>query len=160
MAVAKLPHGCCEGARFVTHTCGDPRFDASVTGDARKQLGRRGEEIAARHLEAAGWRIVDRNYRSREGELDLIAARGSTLAFCEVKTLVERDGPSRGPTNPVECVGPSKRAQVRRMARVWLAARAVEGKPAPAATLRLDVIGVVLAPDGRLVQLEHLEGAM
>ena len=42
------------------------------------------------HLERAGWRIVARNYRVREGEIDLIATRGSTLAFCEVKTLVQR----------------------------------------------------------------------
>jgi putative endonuclease len=131
-----------------------------VTTDARKQLGRRGEQIAARHLEAAGWHIVDRNYRVREGEIDLVAARGSTLAFCEVKTLVARDGPTRGPANPVEAVGPGKRAQIRRMARVWLAARAGEGKPARAATLRLDVIGVVVSPDGRVLKLEHLEGAM
>ena len=62
--------------------------------DKRRALGRRGEEIAARHLERLGWRIVERNYRSREGELDLIAARGGTLAFCEVKTLVCAQGPA------------------------------------------------------------------
>ena len=86
--------------------------------DRRRELGRRGEEIAARHLERLGWRIVERNYRSREGELDLIAARGGTLAFCEVKTLVARGAGRAGPVDPIEAVGALKQLQVRRMARV------------------------------------------
>jgi putative endonuclease len=111
--------------------------------------------VAARHLEDAGWRIVERNYRMREGEIDLIAARGDVLAFCEVKTLVDRGTPARGPANPVESVGYRKQVKVRRMARAWLASHAGNG----ARDLRLDVIGVVLSPAGELLRLEHLEGA-
>ena len=126
-----------------------------MSPDRRQTLGHRGEEIAARHLERAGWRIVERNYRVREGEIDVIARRGDVLAFCEVKTLIGRGGPARGPANPVESVGYRKQAKVRRMARTWLASHAGSG----AADLRLDVIGVVLSPAGELLCLEHIEGA-
>ena len=132
------------------------RLHGGVTTDRRKALGQRGEDIAAEHLERAGWRIVARNYRVREGEIDLIATRDGTLAFCEVKTLVHREQPSRGPGNPIESVGYKKQVRVRRMARQWLAAH--EGRLG-VSDLRLDVVGVMLSPGGELVRLEHLEGA-
>ena len=94
----------------------------AMAGDHRRALGRRGEDLAAIHLQRHGWRIVERNFRTREGEIDLIAARRGTLAFCEVKTLIARRAPpASGPANPVESVGPAKRTRVRRMARAWLA---------------------------------------
>jgi putative endonuclease len=131
-----------------------------MTPDRRQTLGRLGEELAASHLEQKGWRIVERNYRTREGELDLIAARAGTLAFCEVKTLVARSGaPASGPANPVECVGPAKRSKVRRMARAWLAQQRRGPPGRPHVELRLDVIGVTLGPDGTLLRLDHLENA-
>ena len=56
-----------------------------------------------------GWHIVERNFRTREGEIDLIAARNGTLAFCEVKTLMARRAPpASGPADPVESVGTGK----------------------------------------------------
>jgi putative endonuclease len=128
--------------------------------DRRQALGTRGEELAATHLERRGWRIVERNFRTRAGEIDLIAARGGTLAFCEVKTLVARRAPpASGPANPLECVGPAKRIRVRHMARAWLAERAGGERPERHGSLRLDVIGVTLAPDGTLLRLDHLESA-
>jgi putative endonuclease len=133
-------------------------IELMTADDRRKAMGRRGEDIAADHLERAGWRIVARNYRVREGEIDLIVTRGSTLAFCEVKTLVQRAQRLRGPANPIESVGHQKQIRVRRMARTWLAARA-DGDSLGVTDLRLDVIGVVLTPAGELVRLEHLEGA-
>ena len=120
---------------------------------------RSGEELAAAHLERHGWRVLERNFRTREGEIDLIAARRGALAFCEVKTLVaRRKPPARGPADPLECVGPAKRARVRRMARAWLAQSRPIG-PGPSGEVRLDVIGVLLAPDGTLLRLEHVESA-
>jgi putative endonuclease len=128
--------------------------------DQRQAFGRRGEELAATHLERRGWRIVERNFRTREGEIDLIVARGGTLAFCEVKTLVARRAPpASGPANPLECVGPAKRIRVRRMARAWLAEHARGDRPDRHGSPRLDVIGVLLAPDGTLLRLDHLESA-
>ena len=130
-----------------------------MANDARRELGRRGEDIAARHLEHSGWTIVTRNYRVREGEIDLIARRDATLAFCEVKTLVARGHSRSGPTNPIEAVGRQKQARVRKMARVWIAERRADGGLPRAAELRLDVIGVVLSPAGELMRLEHVEAA-
>jgi putative endonuclease len=130
-----------------------------MTND-RQALGRRGEVLAAAHLERHGWRIVERNHRTREGEIDLIATRRGTLAFCEVKTLVRRRAPpGRGPSDPLECVGPAKRSRVRRLARAWLAQSEVAGRIRRHGAIRLDVIAVLLAPDGTLLRLDHLESA-
>jgi putative endonuclease len=127
-----------------------------VSQDPRRGTGRRGEAVAAKAFERLGYTIVDRNFRTREGELDLIASRGGTLVFCEVNALVARPGgPSMGPASPLEAVGPAKRLQVRRMARTWLATRGGSG----ARDLRFDVIGVLLSPAGELLRLDHVEGA-
>jgi putative endonuclease len=141
--------------RFATPAHDRRLLHRGVSPDRRQTLGHRGEEIAARHLERAGWRIVERNYRVREGEIDLIARRGDVLAFCEVKTLVHRSHRTRGPANPIESVGHRKQLRVRHMARTWLTSHSGDG----ASDLRLDVIGVVLSPTGELLRLEHLEGA-
>jgi putative endonuclease len=131
-----------------------------MAGDRRQAFGRRGEQLAATHLERHGWRIVERNFRTREGEIDLIATRRGTLAFCEVKTLVARRAPpASGPVDPVESVGPAKRSRVRRMARAWLAQSRAGGRTQSHRCVRLDVIGVRLAPDGTLLRLDHLESA-
>jgi putative endonuclease len=124
--------------------------------DARRGTGKRGEAIAAALLERLGYTILDRNFRTREGELDLVAARGRTLVFCEVKALVARPGgPARGPASPLEAVGPLKRSQVRRLARAWLAARSRR----TAGELRFDVIGVTLTPNGAALRVDHVENA-
>jgi putative endonuclease len=127
-----------------------------VAQDPRRRTGRRGETVAAKLLQRGGYVLLERNFRTREGEIDLIAARDGTLVFCEVKTLVARaGGPSAGPSTPLEAVGPAKRVQVRRVARVWLA-----GRNGPSAReLRFDVIGVLLSPAGELLEVEHVEGA-
>jgi putative endonuclease len=127
-----------------------------MSSDPRRGRGRLGESLAAAQLERRGYTVVERNYRTRDGELDLIAERGGELVFCEVKTLVARPGgPAAGPATPLEAVGRAKRAQVRRVARVWLAAH--PGRRWRA--LRFDVIGVLLSPRGELLELQHVEGA-
>jgi putative endonuclease len=120
--------------------------------DLRHRLGIAGEEIALRHLERRGCELVARNHRTRFGEIDLIVRepRTSTLVFCEVKTR------RAGPGNPWDALGPAKREQVRRMALAYLTD--VEGRPR-AENLRFDAIGVVIDARGRLVRLDHLEGA-
>ncbi len=118
--------------------------------DARQELGKTGEDIAARHLERLGYDVLARNHRTRFGELDIVAAYGARLVFVEVKT--RRAGSGR----PWESLHERKCAQVRRMAAAYLSE--VTDRPF-AADLRFDAIGVVLAPDGALVELEHLEGA-
>ena len=112
--------------------------------------------MAAALFERLGYAIVERNYRTREGEIDLIAARGATIVFCEVKALVARYGaPSAGPATPLEAVGPAKQRQVRRIARSWIAAG---GRPGTR-NIRFDVVAITLSPSGSVVSLDHLEGA-
>ncbi len=99
-----------------------------------------------------GFRIVERNYRTRWGELDLVAFDGTVLAFCEVKT--RRLEPGR--EGIFDALHERKRARVRKMAGQWLCER--QERP-HADVLRFDAIGVTFDPAGRLLGLEHLEGA-
>ena len=123
--------------------------------DPRRRLGAAGERLAAAHLEARGFELLDRNFRTRHGELDLVAADDRYLVFCEVKARVARTGPR--PLDPLASVDWRKRRRLRRMAREWLAER-VDARPYPP-ELRFDAIGVSFDAQGRLLSLEHLEGA-
>jgi putative endonuclease len=126
--------------------------------DPRRALGARGEELAARHLEARGYQVVERNYRTRYGELDVVARDARFLVICEVKTRIVRDGEgSSDVLGPFAAIGPRKQRQVRAMAREWLGRARLEGtRPSE---LRFDAIGVSFDAAGKLVALEHLEGA-
>jgi putative endonuclease len=119
---------------------------------ARQHLGALGEQLAAEHLERLGYEIVERNYRTRYGELDIIAFNGRALVFVEVKS--RRFGARGGLT--LEAVRPHKQRQVKRMAFSWLRER-TDRPYAP--ELRFDAIGVTFDLQGRLVGIEHLEGA-
>jgi len=119
--------------------------------DRRRQLGAAGEQLAADHLTRSGLRILDRNYRTRWGELDIIACDERQIVFCEVKCRVA----TRAGRDPLESVHAAKQAQVRRMAGRWL----IEREHPKVRDLRFDAIGVTLTPDGRLLRLDHLEAA-
>src|SRR5690348_7659091 len=122
--------------------------------DLRRDRGTLGERIAADHLERRGYWIVDRNYRTRHGELDIIAADARALIFCEVKTRVA--GGRSGPATPLEAIGPAKQRRLRALAREWLAA---DGGRPHRGEIRFDAIGVTITPTGDLLALEHLEAA-
>ena len=121
-----------------------------MTTDARKTLGRLGEQLAAEHFERLGWEVLARNHHTRLGELDLVAVDGGTLVFAEVKTC--RLGKGR----PWDNLHALKRSQVRRIAGLWL--REVRPRPYFEA-IRCDAIGVVVDARDQLVRLDHLEGA-
>ena len=124
---------------------------------ARRELGRRAEELVARRLTATGWRIVERNARvaALRGELDLVALDGQALVFVEVKA--RRAGCARGPEAPAHAVGPGKQSKIRALAAAWLRER---GYSVPRhRDLRFDVVGVRVAGDGRVTECEHLRGA-
>ena len=123
--------------------------------DRRRHLGALGERLAADHLARVGYRVLERNYRTARGELDLIAVDAGALVFCEVKTRVSGTG---GPPGPLDAIGPVKRRRLRRLAREWLNDPASANRPWTQA-LRFDAIAVTLSPAGRLVALDHLEGA-
>lgn len=123
-----------------------------MNDDLRQTLGRTGERLAAEHLARLGYVLVERNYRTRCGELDIVARDGPALVFCEVKT--RRQGGSAG--GPLDAVGRGKQMRVRKMAGLWL----VDHRDRPyAARLRFDVIAITVDGRGRLTTLEHLEGA-
>jgi putative endonuclease len=89
---------------------------------AKDAIGRYGEDVAARHLTDAGLTILDRNWRCRAGELDIIAVDSGVLVFCEVKT---RSSTQFG--DPAEAVIGAKAARIRRLAMAWLAAQRESG---------------------------------
>jgi putative endonuclease len=125
-----------------------------MSTDQRRNRGALGEQIAAEHLEHRGFCIVQRNYRTRNGEVDIVAADARALVFCEVKTRVA--GGVAGPDGPFDAIGPLKRRRVRALAREWLASDAARPRRPE---VRFDAIGVTLTPGGRLLALEHLEAA-
>lgn len=96
-------------------------------------LGLRGEQVAAGYVTRLGWRILARNWRCREGELDLVAHDGRRHVVCEVKT---RRNLAYGA--PVEAITAAKAARLRRLAGRWAAQHGVR-----AAEIRIDVIGLV-----------------
>jgi putative endonuclease len=115
--------------------------------NARRVVGDAGEDAVASWYIAAGFSVLDRNWRVRGGEIDVIARRGTTLVFCEVKTRrSDRFG------TPAEAVTAQKQARIRGVAREWLAAHRVR-----ADLLRFDVAAV--RPNGRGWDVDVIEGA-
>jgi putative endonuclease len=121
---------------------------------ARQRLGRTAEDLVARRLGEAGWRILERNARTRSGELDLIAIDGATLVFVEVKA--GRLGARSGPERPAFAVGPRKQLRLRRLAREWLGRGST---PHRVEGYRFDVVGVTFDGDGHVAHYEHIESA-
>lgn len=114
---------------------------------AKDVLGRTGEKLAGRWLERAGWEILDRNWRCRTGEIDLVALDGDDLVVVEVKT---RRSLRLG--HPAESVTARKLARLRVLAGLWLAEHEVR-----TAGVRVDVIAVWLPDDGA-ARIDHRQG--
>jgi len=125
-----------------------------MPSDRRRERGTIGERIAAEHLERRGYEIVARNYRTRHGELDLVAADDRALVFCEVKTRVAPG--TSGPRGPLDAIGGLKQKRLRALAAEWLATTA--DRP-HRSDIRFDAIGITLTSAGQLLALEHLEAA-
>jgi putative endonuclease len=118
-----------------------------VTNDARRRLGASGEAAAAAWYEARGYEIVDRNWRVREGEIDLVVRNRTFIVFCEVKT---RSSDRFG--IPAESVTITKQRRLRTLAMRWLAAH-----PGSRGELRFDVASVT--PGGETPAVSVLEAA-
>jgi putative endonuclease len=118
----------------------------TVRAMSTRELGAAGEDLAAAHLLACGWQIVERNLRLRQGELDIVALAHTTLVFVEVKT---RRSFVTGV--PQAAVTPAKLRRLRRLAGEYLMERST-----PHRDVRIDVIGVHAHPEGTF-SLEHLE---
>jgi putative endonuclease len=120
----------------------------------RQRLGRRAEELVAARLAAAGWEVLERNARTRYGELDVVALDDRTLVFVEVKA--GRQGSAFGPERPVLWVTADKQRRVRRLATAWMGER----RDLPRYVgIRFDAVGVSFDRASRPVDYEHLRGA-
>lgn len=117
--------------------------------DDRRGLGRRGEDLAARHLAAQGYEILERNWRCGAGELDLVARDGACLAFVEVRT---RRGQELG--SPEESITAAKQARLINLAEAYLQEHEWPGP------WRIDVVAVEMDVRGRLQRLDHYENAV
>lgn len=114
---------------------------------AKDELGREGEERAASHLISLGYRIIDRNWRCEQGEIDIVALDGDKLAFVEVKTRkTTRFG------HPFEAIDARKKRRMWGLAHAWAVAHP---DIAGGRIIRLDVIGIVGAIPAA-GSLEHL----
>lgn len=122
--------------------------------DPRRARGAVGEQAAVELLAALGYEIVERNFRTRYGELDIIACDGRSLVFCEVRTRVGGDAIQAA----LESIGPGKRMQLRKMATEWLRLSSAERRPTEA--IRFDAIAIAMTATGRVLALEHIRDAL
>jgi putative endonuclease len=114
---------------------------------ATDAVGRYGEKLAGRHLESAGFTVLERRWRCPQGEIDVVAVDGRCLVVCEVKT--RRSVHAGG---PAEAVTAAKLARLRRLTALWLAQQEVSW-----ADVRIDVVTVLLPRAGPAL-IEHLRG--
>jgi putative endonuclease len=114
---------------------------------AKDVLGREGEQAAVSYLEGRGFRILDRNWRCADGEIDIVAVERHTFVACEVKT---RTGTRYG--TPLDAVGREKRRRLRRLAALWLSAHGVRFDQ-----IRIDVLGLLRDETGGFT-IEHVRG--
>lgn len=114
---------------------------------AKDVLGREGEQAAADYLTERGFRILDRNWRCADGEIDIVAVERHSLVVCEVKT---RSGTHYG--TPLEAVGRAKRKRLRRLAVLWLNAHGTRFDQ-----IRIDVLGLLYEGSGGFT-IEHVRG--
>jgi putative endonuclease len=118
---------------------------------ARQALGGFGERLARAHLEAKGYRVIDRNFRTRECEIDLIARDGDEVVFVEVRT---RRGAYEGMA--ALSVTRGKQRKLRNAVEHYAEAHPeIAGAP-----LRIDVVAIELDKDGKLREITHIEDAV
>ena len=122
--------------------------------DPRRRTGQIAEDLVAARLAAKGWEIVERNARTRYGELDIVALDGPVLVFVEVKGA--RAGTQFGPEKPILSINFTKQRQVRRLGTTWMAERR---EFPPFDDIRFDAVGVTLDRNDRPVEVEYLHGA-
>ena len=115
--------------------------------NAKDELGRLGEQLAADFLEQSELRILDRNWRCPDGEIDIVALERRSLVICEVKT---RSSGRYG--TPLEAISARKRVRLRKLAVSWVQAHGLFYEE-----IRIDVVGVLKAAPGEF-SIEHVRG--
>jgi putative endonuclease len=122
--------------------------------DARRRTGQIAEDLVAAQLAAKGWEVVERNARTRYGELDIVALDGPVLVFVEVKGA--RADTHFGPEKPILSIDFTKQRRVRRLGTAWMAERR---QLPPFDDIRFDAVGVTLDRAGRAVEVDYIKGA-
>ncbi len=120
---------------------------------SRRRIGDRGEVLALGYLVEKGYAPVERNYRTRRGEIDLILNDGNTLVFVEVKL---RRGTGFG--DPLEAVTARKQTRIRLIAEQYLAEKGEDFSDNFDA-VRFDVVGILLPRSGGSPEVRHVEDA-
>ncbi len=115
--------------------------------DERQALGRRGEELAARHLEALGYKILERNLVNSVGEIDLVARDGRTMVLVEVKTRSKSGRP------PSEAVDYRKQRKLTMTAALLLQKKNWQDRPC-----RFDVVEIISPSEGTPI-IRHIKNA-
>lgn len=129
--------------------------DVQRVPDGRRALGKRGEDEAAAYLERQGYAIVVRNWRTRSGELDIVAREGAWLVFVEVRTRrIGRHAATPALGSPEESVTPRKQLKLIAMADAYLYELPWDGP------WRIDVLALELYPDERVARINHLRDAI
>ncbi|HWM78870.1 MAG TPA: YraN family protein [Methylomirabilota bacterium] len=121
--------------------------------DTRRPTGIKGEEEAARFLSRCGYAILDKNVRTRVGEIDLVAKEGKTLVFVEVKTRKEiAEAPP--PVPPQAGVHTRKQNKLGKLAQSYLKLKRLREQPC-----RFDVVAVVVNDEGGVKAIRHIPNA-
>jgi putative endonuclease len=120
-----------------------------VPTDTRRATGIKGEEEAARFLARSGYAILDRNVRTRAGEIDLVAKEGKTLVFVEVKTRRDLEGDP-----PQAAVNTRKQNRLGKLAHGYLKLKRIRQTPC-----RFDVVSVIINDEGGVKAIRHIPNA-
>ena len=116
----------------------------------RAELGRRGEEFAAKKLKSKGYKILETNYRTRSGEIDIVAEKKKTLVFVEVRTKA-----STAYGTPEQSISATKQSHMAATAYEYLQANNAEDRD-----WRIDFVAVEFGPDGKPSRLDIIENAV
>ena len=120
-----------------------------MSTDTRRATGIKGEEEAARFLARSGYAILDRNVRTRAGEIDLVAKEGKTLVFVEVKTRKDLEGDP-----PQAAVNTRKQNRLGKLAHGYLKLKRIRQTPC-----RFDVVSVIINDEGGVKAIRHIPNA-
>ena len=123
---------------------------------ARAEVGRLGEDIACKYLESKGYRVIDRNYRRPWGEIDIIAEKGGTVRFVEVKTAkgFGQDISRENNYRPEELANATKLRKVARTAALYMESKGDDRE------YQIDVVGITLDPIKRTANCRLFEQAL
>jgi putative endonuclease len=121
-----------------------------MSGDTRKLTGMFGEEVARKYLRSRGYSIIEKNFRTPFGEIDLIAERDGCVVFLEVKTRIsDHFGP------PLSAITPMKKKRVIKNCQYYLALKKILWGPC-----RIDVMGIKLDKDLRIEVIRYIKNAI